>query len=136
VTFSVFAPDLDPDAVSAVTGLKPDYSARRGDFRWNRAGMPLRPHGEGRWSLGTRGKLETKDVREHFRYLHERLLPHAKAFRDFALGGETLFDVFWQSTYLYAGTGPFLDAPDLAGVAILGAGMNFDIYQVDEEDED
>lgn len=41
--------------------------------------------------------------------------------------------VFWQSTYLYAGTGPLLDAADLAGVAALGAGMGFDIYQLDED---
>ncbi|HKV51250.1 MAG TPA: DUF4279 domain-containing protein [Gemmatimonadaceae bacterium] len=135
VTFSVSAPDLDPDAVSAVTGLQPDDSARRGDVRRNRAGTPRRPEVEGWWALGTRGKLATKDVREHFRYLHERLLPHAETFREFGRGGETFFDVFWQSTYLYAGTGPLLDAADLAGVAALGAGMGFDIYQVDEEVE-
>lgn len=115
VTFSVSAPDLDPDAVTAATGLQPDDSARRGDVRRNRAGTPLRPEAEGWWALGTRGKLESNDVREHFRYLRERLLLHAEALRDFARGGETFFDVFWQSTYLYAGTGPLLDAADLAG---------------------
>ncbi|MDB4908083.1 MAG: hypothetical protein JWO05_2867 [Gemmatimonadetes bacterium] len=78
----------------------------------------------------------SKDVREHFQFLHQRLLPHAQIFRRFAESGETFFGVTWKSTYLYAGTGPLLDAASLAGVAALGAGMGFDIYQIDEEPED
>jgi hypothetical protein len=134
VTFSVSAPDLDPDAVTAATGIRPDRQARRGDERRNAAGNLIRPCPEGWWVLGTRGKLDSKDVREHFHYLHARLLPHAAAFRAFAEGGETWFDVVWMSTYLYAGTGPIFDAESIAGVAELGAGMGFDIYQVNEED--
>src|SRR5882672_4187740 len=84
VTYSVAAPDLDPDVVSAATGLRPDESARRGDARTNRAGTPLVPEREGWWALGTRGKLGSKDVRDHLRYLHERLLPHAEGLRAFA----------------------------------------------------
>lgn len=133
VTFLVTAPDLDPAAVSAATGLEADQSARRGDERRNQAGMVLRPEVEGWWALSTRGRMTSKDVREHLRYLHERLLPHADVLRALADGGETFFDVVWKSTYLYAGTGPLLDPASLAGVAALGAGMGFDIYQVDEE---
>lgn len=137
VTFSVSARDLDPDAVTAATRLAADDAARRGDVRLNRAGVPRRPEPDGWWALETRGKVASKDVREHFRYLHERLLPHAEALRAFAGdGGETFFDVFWQSTYLYAGTGPLLDPASLTGIAALGAGMGFDIYQVDEDEAD
>ena len=105
-------------------------------FRSNRAGQLLRPEQEGWWALGTRGKLESKDVREHFHYLLAFLLPHAGALRDFAQGGETYFDVVWKSTYLYAGTGPIFDAESLRGIAELGASMGFDIYQIDEEPHD
>ncbi|HEX5435805.1 MAG TPA: DUF4279 domain-containing protein [Gemmatimonadaceae bacterium] len=136
VTFSVAAPDLDPAAVTAATGLQPDSSARRGDERRNRAGTLLSPEREGWWALGTRGKLTSKDINDHFRYLHERLLPHASALQAFAQGGETFFDVVWKSTYLYAGTGPLIDADCLSGIAALGAGVGFDIYQVDEDPED
>lgn len=135
VTFSVSAPDLDPDAVTAATGLQPDRQARRGDERRNRAGKLLQPEKEGWWALGTRGKLDSRDVREHFHYLLARLLPHAGALRAFAEGGETYFDVLWKSTYLYAGTGPIFDPASIAGAAELGAGMGFDIYQVHEEAE-
>ena len=136
VTFSVSAPELDPDAVTAATGLAPDDAARRGDVRRNRKGTPLRPESQGWWAFGTQGKVASKDVRDHFHYLHERLLPHAETLRAFGRGGETFFDVLWQSTYLYAGTGPLLDAASIAGVTALGAGMGFDIYQVHEEGEE
>jgi hypothetical protein len=136
VRFTVSAPDLDPDAVTAVTRLLPDSQARRGDERRNWGGLLLQPEREGRWRLGTRGKLDSKDVRAHFRWLHERLLPHAAALQALAAGGETYFDVLWKSSYLYAGTGPLLDAESIAGVAALGAWMGFDIYQVNEETED
>ena len=135
VTFSVSAPDLDPDAVTVATGLQPDRQARRGDERRNRAGKLLGFEQEGWWALGTRGKLDSKDVRVHFHYLHAQLLPHAALIRAFAEGGETYFDVVWKSTYLYAGTGPIFDADSIRGIAELGAGMGFDIYQVDDEAE-
>lgn len=51
-----------------------------------------------------------------------------------ASGGETYFDVLWESTYLYAGTGPLLSAQVCEGIGALRAGMGFDIYQVDEDD--
>ena len=135
VTFSVASPDLDPAAVTAATGLEPDDAAYRGGERRNKAGALLNPASEGRWVLGTRGKVASRDIRDHFHYLHERLLPHATALKTFARGGETFFGVVWKSTYLYAGTGPLLDADSIAGIAALGAGMGFDIYQVDEGHE-
>jgi len=95
----------------------------------------LSPATEGRWVLGTRGKVASRDIRDHFHYLNDRLLPHAAALKMFARGGETFFSVVWKSTYLYAGTGPLLDAESLTGVATLGAGMDFDIYQVNEDDQ-
>jgi len=41
----------------------------------------------------------------------------------------------WKSTCLYAGTEPLLNADSIAGVAALGAGIGFVIYQVNEETE-
>src|SRR3954468_21362487 len=84
VTFSVSAPNLDPAEVTAATRIEPDESARRGDSRRNRTGIQLAPEREGWWAISTRGKLASKDVREHFHYLHDRLLPHADALKQFA----------------------------------------------------
>src|SRR5688572_4373510 len=134
VTFFVSAPDLDPRDVSAAVGIAATSSARRGDERRNALGDLLRPEHEGWWALSTRGRLESKDIDEHFRDLLGRLLPHRDAFLAFARGGETYFDVIWKSNYLYAGSGPLLAADVIVGVAALGASMGFDIYQVDELD--
>jgi hypothetical protein len=41
-------------------------------------------------------------------------------------------DVDWESWYLYAGTGPAIDSRAVTGAAALGAGMDFDIYQIDK----
>jgi hypothetical protein len=65
---------------------------------------------------------------------YSKLSPHAELLNQVSEGGETFFDVLWKSTYLYAGTGPLIEARHLRGMAELNAGMGFDIYQVDEED--
>jgi hypothetical protein len=136
VRFSVSAPDLDPAVVTAAIGIVPHVSALRGDERRNKSGAILNPEPEGIWALETRGRLDSKDINEHFHYLHERLQPHAETLRRLSVGGETFFDVLWKSTYLYAGTGPLLDAASIGGIAELGAGLGFDIYQVDEPASD
>ncbi len=132
VTFSVSAADLDPAAVSAALGVTPTRSARRGDERRNLRGALLRPEQEGWWALSTRGRVDSKDIDDHFRDLLELLLPHRESLLAFSRGGETYFDVVWKSTYLYAGSGPLLAADVVAGIAALGASIGFDIYQVDD----
>lgn len=136
VSFCVTAPDLDPDSLSTLTGLQSDRQARRGDERRNYGGQLLAPEPSGWWLLSTRGRLDSKDIRVHMHFLLDQLLPHAETFRSQAEGGDAFFDVLWKSTYLYAGTGPLFDAASMAGVAALGAGLGFDIYQVDEEIEE
>jgi hypothetical protein len=135
VTFCLSGPDLDPDAVTARLGLLPDYSQRRGDERRHqRSGVVLGRYQKGLWAIGSLPRVDSKDINDHFRWVLERILPHREVILEFARGGESLFDVLWKSTYLYAGTGPLIDAECLAGVAALGGGMGFDIYQVDEPD--
>jgi hypothetical protein len=63
------------------------------------------------------------------------LLPHRDAILKLSQEGDIYFDILWQSTYLYAGTGPIIDRDCLQGVSQLQASMGFDIYQIDEEEE-
>ena len=133
VSFCLLGRDLDPDAVTARLGLTPDDIQRRGDERRNkRSGALLGVYSEGLWALGSLPHVDSKDVNDHFRWVLGQVLPHREAVLEFARGGESFFNVLWKSTYLYAGTGPLIDAECLAGVAALGGGMGFDIYQVDE----
>lgn len=62
----------------------------------------------------------------------DRLLPSRGAFVQ-ARAARTYFDVLWKSTYLYAGTGPLVNAASISGIAALGAGVGLDIYQVDDD---
>jgi Domain of unknown function (DUF4279) len=132
VSFVLSSPDLEPEAVSAELDLRADASARRGDTRWNVAGQVLGPQEQGWWQLGTAGRVQSKDVNEHFRHLLGLLIPRQDAIARIVPGGEAYFDVLWESTYLYAGTGPVLSCDVIAGVAALEAGIGFDIYQIDE----
>jgi hypothetical protein len=61
------------------------------------------------------------------------LLPHRETIHRFARNGETYFDVLWESSYLYAGTGPELDRDCITGISQLGAGLGFDIYEIDAD---
>ncbi|QDU23969.1 DUF4279 domain-containing protein [Urbifossiella limnaea] len=133
VSFCLIGPDLDPEVVTTRLGLTPDQAERRGDERRHqRSGAVLGLFHEGLWALGSLPRVDSKDVNDHFRWVLGRLLPHKEAVLELARGGEVFFNVLWKSTYLYAGTGPLIDAECLAGVAALGGGMGFDIYQVDE----
>lgn len=132
VTFSVSAPDLDPQSISEATGIAPTATARRGDERRNVRGQLLTPETEGWWALSTRDRIESRDVDDHFRDLLKLLVPYRAVLCSFAAQGETYFDVVWKSTYLYAGSGPLLAADVIAGVASLDASIGFDIYQVDK----
>ena len=134
VEFDLTAPDLDPEEVSLALKLKPSRSARRGDERRNPRGTLLSPHKEGWWQLSSEGKVKSKDINKHFEYLLKRLLPHRKTILRIAKlkAGETYFDVYWASNYLYAGNGPILSSQNIQGMAELKAGIGFDIYQIDE----
>jgi hypothetical protein len=131
VTFCFSAPGLDPSAVTAAVGIDPTDVERQGDVRRNFAGDVLGTYDRGCWYLSSKGSVGSKDINEHFTYLLERLLPSRDVFIKTG-AGETYFDVLWKSTYLYAGTGPLIDATSIAGIAALGAAVGFDIYQVDD----
>jgi hypothetical protein len=139
VDFYLSLPSLDPSKVTEGLGLQPDESAKRGDERKNYAGDLLSPHEEGFWVLSSKGKvngeLQSKDINEHIMFLLKLLLPHRESILRFAAGGETYFSVLWESSYLYAGTGPDISRECIEGISQLGAGLGFDIYQIEEADQ-
>jgi hypothetical protein len=134
VDFILSAPNLDPAKVTSALKIKPSESARRGDERRNPRGDLLSPHKEGWWRLSSEGKVKSKDINKHFEYLLKKLLPHKSTILKLAKDGETFFDVLWENTNLYAGTGPVLSNQSIKGMAELNASIGFDIYQIDEEE--
>ncbi|HKR60079.1 MAG TPA: DUF4279 domain-containing protein, partial [Pyrinomonadaceae bacterium] len=65
VSFFLSASDLDPDAISEITGLDPDKTAKRGDQRRNYKGELISPQAEGFWMISSEGKVESKDINDH-----------------------------------------------------------------------
>lgn len=130
VDFYLLARNLDPDAISQITGLKPDRTARLGDERRNYKGEVVSPHDEGLWMIGSKGRIESKDINDHINSLLAMLLPHKATFLQIItdMEGETFFDVLWTSNYLYAGSGPVISREALQGMSDLGASIGFDIY--------
>lgn len=135
VDFYVSSPSLNPSEVTAALGIQPDEFASRGDERRNYVDGLLSPYEEGFWLLSSKdkvqGELKSKDIDEHFMFLLKLLLPHHESILRFAEGGETYFGVLWESSYLYAGTGPVISCECIAGIAQLGAYIGFDIYQIE-----
>src|SRR5262245_29693479 len=117
VGFVLSGEHLNPNIVSEVLGLLPDYAASKGDESHNNKGNVIGIHSEGVWRIDTENKVQSKDINEHFQYLLSLLLPHKTMILKFAEGGETFFDVLWQSTYLYAGTGPVISNHCLQGMS-------------------
>jgi len=131
VGFILSAPALAPDDVTALVGLEPSHSALHGGERKNFRGDVLGTEDEGYWRYDSHPSITSKDVNDHIRYLLSLLLPHRDGLRLIARDVVAYFDVLWESSYLYAGTGPVLDQDCVAGIAALSAGIGFDIYQVD-----
>jgi len=126
VSFHLSSPTLDPSEVTLALGISPEL-------------ISVAPSTHGFWSISSQGKVDgslaAKDINEHFRYLLRALLPLREAILKFAQGGETFFDVLWESSYLYAGTGPVIADDCIAGICQLNAGLGFDIYQIEANDQ-
>jgi len=135
-SFWISGQNLIPEQVTEAVGIQPDFSGNKGDEKRNKLGKVMGTHSESFWVLSTEGKVKSKDINDHLRYLLSQLLPHREAILKIADNGETYFDILWQSTYLYAGTGPVIERDCLQGAAQLGAKMGFDIYQIDEKEGD
>ena len=137
VGFILSGEKLSPAEITESLGIEPDHSANRGDERRGYRGVLIAPHSEGFWRIDTEGKVQSKDINDHLRFLLGRLLPHEeKIVRFVEAGYESFVDVLWESTYLYAGTGPLIESECIVGIGRLKAGMGFDIYQIDEPDEE
>ena len=132
VSLYISGKDIDLEEISVLAGRTADYAVSRGDKRLNSVGKVIGIHEQSEWILSTEGRVASKDINEHFRYLF-RSISSADALLVARLegwGAETYFDVLWESSYLYAGTGPILENDVIGEVAKLNGKIGFDIYQI------
>jgi len=130
VSYWIRGAGLDPDGLTEVLGIRPTRVFRVGEPRRNAVGNQIGLHEHGFWEVTSRGKVHSKDVNDHCAVVLQPLLPHASFLRERQAGGAATVDVWWESSYLYAGTGPLFSAASVHAIALLGADLNFDIYQI------
>jgi len=122
VWFSLAGPDLDPDAVTALTDIRPSRSWRRGDPK-PRTGLPYR---DGAWLLES-GLAASDEFHDHLDALITRLKPSWSAFVELGQRYEATVDVV---ICCREAQGPLIQLlPDVAAaLSDLGATLSFDIY--------
>jgi hypothetical protein len=139
--FTLTSVSLAPSEITRQTGITPDFSETSGDPRYSPRGRLQSYHREGSWGIEGLPRLKAegdarKGINEHIQVLLDVLLPRREIVLALArrMKAEIDFGILWESTYLYAGTGPMFTPQNMAGMAALGAGLSFDIYQINEPD--
>jgi hypothetical protein len=134
VTLCVY--ELDPAVVSEALGLQPDKVRVKGE-RWKtRAGWSSVPARVSGWFFGSKGQVDSKDVRRHLDWLLDQIEPHAAALKSIqAAGGRMTVSCYWSSAWGHGG--PTLSPSIMSRLADLGLEIWFDVYvseQAAEED--
>lgn len=135
VAFVISAKKLNPDTITDLVGVEPDSTATFGEHLKDYKGNDLPDlHEQGFWKISSRKNINSKDVNEHFRYILDILLPFSQELiiQVNEINGESGFDVLWESSYLYAGTGPILSKDTINDVSKFDSSIGFGIYQISE----
>lgn len=121
VRFEIRGLDCEPEQVTAILGVKPNHSWRRGD--------PVGNRGETRqsstWSI-TAAPSESIDAEEYVLSLLDRLPP--------TLNGLAAISTRWEAHFsvtIFAGNlspGFYVTPPTLQRMAALGAALDVDVY--------
>jgi hypothetical protein len=125
-TFHLSHEDLDPDAVTVDMGLQPSRTQRRGHPRNPLAQRPVIAR-FGLWSLTSKDRLHSRDVRDHVDWLLDQLEPVAAAIERYqASGCKSDISCFW--TLGRSRGGPRLSPDGMRRMARLSIQIEFDIY--------
>jgi hypothetical protein len=129
VWYALGGPDVDPDEITRLTGIRPDASYRADDPH-PRTGMPP---GEGVWHLDS-GLGESAEFHDHLDALLARMRPAWAAFVDLGRRYDARVEA---AIYCLGATGPLIQVlPDVtAAIAELDATLGFDLYAFPENKE-
>jgi hypothetical protein len=123
--------DCDPLDISSALQIEAGEIRRIGEKRCLPNGHEMKnPFNS--WSIESEGL--SKDINDHLRQLLSRLIGKNKLLEE--RFGKPSFSVLWKGSYLYAGSGPFYESDVLSGIAVFGANLWQDIYQIDQPDKE
>ncbi len=122
-TLRIWGRDLDPDSVTALLGVVPSKSFRRGDQRNPRSVWP-----HGRWSLTSEGQMTSTDLEAHIQWLLDRIEPRGAGLAALREDASVKADVFcfWESATGHGG--PEFSPALLSRLGALALPLGIDIY--------
>ncbi|HZS93431.1 MAG TPA: DUF4279 domain-containing protein [Chloroflexota bacterium] len=124
-TFRMWGPEVNPDELTVLLGIKPTESRKVGDVRGKRT------FDFGMWVLSTKG-LGTTNLETHIQVLLDRLDATNTSVRELIASGKFKADIFcfWESPTRNGG--PSFSPHLVARIATLGAPLGLDIHVSDE----
>jgi hypothetical protein len=132
-TFRIGKDTLVPEDLSRELGLEPSGAHRNGDLMYPRNPTSDLRQRSGLWSLCTKGRVDSHDVRRHVDWLLDRLDPKAAVLARLGREGCAM-DIFCYWCSAAGQGGPMLDPGQMGRLARLGLPILFDVYSSDEAD--
>lgn len=112
---------LKPDEVTRHLGLRPTDSFVRGDVRH---AAPMRHDG---WFLGSKGAVDSNDVRRHLDWILDQLSTQRDALRILVDRGAKIdITCYWVSARRHGG--PIISATQSKKLSDLDLEVSFDVY--------
>jgi len=139
-SFDLAGEAVNPEVLTALTGLQPRWAWRRGDIRMNaRTGQIYCVHPRGRWCVDSRLERVGPELEDHVVDLLDRLEPHSTALAPLIASDGTKATLRLAYFQLRSNAMWDLSADTLRRVAALHASVLYDSYidnDADEEDEE
>jgi hypothetical protein len=136
--FRIAGESLDPAALTTLTGVQPDTSFKRGQFRMNRGtGLTYAVRERGCWLISSEGKLDRigQSVEVHLRFLLDRLETHTSALSEL-ITRLALDAAFWIPYHQRAFNSEWeISAQTLRRIGFLHASLVCDVYVETDEDD-
>jgi hypothetical protein len=126
-SFRLAGSELIVADVTRRLGLKPQFTAEKGELRSARRGEPIRQP-TGIWSISSENALETTSIERHLRFLLSELEPVSEALAEVveSQGLDADFFCYWLSATGHGG--PEVTPETLRQIADLRAVLGFDFY--------
>ena len=125
-TFRLMGDLIQPDELTILLGIQPNFSHAKGDTFESRAG--LLKHRTGIWALESENKLETTNLEKHLIFLLDKLEPVSSIVAELVLKFSLAVDFhcYWVSATGQGG--PLISPETLMRVANLHAYLDFEIH--------
>ena len=124
LTFSGF--DCPPEEITSILGIQPDQLRTKGEILTLAGDREFRAP-ESLWALNSRES--SKDLNVQVRDILGRLAGLEKVIEP---AWNPAFNVFWKSTILGAGAGPYFERDVIEGIARIGAEVWQDLWLAEE----